>query len=139
VTPDALAALHARCFAVPRPFSAGEFRDVLSSQACFLVTGSAGFALGRAVLNEAELITLAVAPEDRRQGHGRGLLQKFEAEAARRGAVRVFLEVADDNTAARALYTAMGYRESGRRRGYYRTPAGTRLDAVVMEKRLAKA
>ena len=56
-----------------------------------------------------------------------------------RGARRIFLEVAEDNAAARALYAAFGYTEIARRRDYYRTQTGQRRDALVMEKTLTPA
>jgi ribosomal-protein-alanine N-acetyltransferase len=132
VTPEALAALHARCFTRPPPFSAAEFAALLAQPPVFLVTVAEGFALGRAVAGEAELLTLAVAPDRRRQGAGRRLLAGFEAEARARGAGEAFLEVAADNDAARALYAGAGYAAAGRRPGYY---AGT--DALVLRKPLA--
>jgi len=49
-----------------------------------------------------------------------------------RGATRVFLEVAETNAAARALYAAMGYERLGLRRGYYRDPAAGSVDALVL-------
>ena len=47
-----------------------------------------------------------------------------------------FLEVAADNAAAQALYARAGFAESGRRRGYYRRPDGSGLDALVMQRAL---
>ena len=128
MTPDGLAALHARCFVHPRPWSGAEFADLLNSPHAFLLTRPQGFLLGRTVADEAELLTLAVAPEARRRGIARALLAEFAATSQDRGATRAFLEVAADNGAARALYHAAGWGESGRRRRYY----GPDLDAIVM-------
>jgi [ribosomal protein S18]-alanine N-acetyltransferase len=110
MTPADLARLHAACFTMPRPWGAAEFADLLASPLVFLVAEPAGFALGRAVADEAELLTLAVDPSARRQGSGRRLLTKFEAEAASRGATSAFLDVAAGNDAARALYLSAGRR-----------------------------
>jgi ribosomal-protein-alanine N-acetyltransferase len=96
----------------------------------------AGFALYRAVAGEAELLTISVLPEARREGLGAGLLAACENGARTAGAQRMFLEVAEGNAAARALYARAGYRECGRRKGYYQRPDGSRDDAVVMEKPL---
>mgnify|MGYP006158455271 CR=1 FL=1 len=71
------------------------------------------------------------------QGIGRALVQDFLAQARRRGAETAFLEVAESNTAARALYARAGFTESGRRRGYYHLPDGTPEDALVMTCTLA--
>ena len=74
----------------------------------------------------------------RRQGAGigRALLGWCEEQALAGGAERMLLEVREDNTRARAFYTAAGYREIDRRRGYYRI-RGRRIDALVMERSLA--
>ena len=93
----------------------------------------AGFALYRAVAGEAELLTISVLPEARRSGIGAGLLAACEDGARASGAARLFLEVAEGNVAARTLYDRAGYRECGRRKGYYQHPDGSRDDAVVME------
>jgi len=139
VTPEALATLHGRCFTVPRTYTAAEFAGFLASDTCFLCSAAAGFALGRSVADEAEILTIAVDPDHRRAGVGRGLLTAFEAQAKARGAVFIFLEVAAGNDAAIALYQAARYRESGRRPGYYRYPNGHREDAVMMEKSLSSS
>ncbi|WP_039001397.1 GNAT family N-acetyltransferase [Falsihalocynthiibacter arcticus] len=133
-TPQALAALHARSFTSPRPWSADEFASLLCQKLVFLVTVPSGFALGRAIAGEAELLTIAVAPNARRMGAGRTLMDLFENEAIARESTESFLEVAEDNLAALSLYRGVGYRESGLRRGYYRSQSGTILDAQVFRK-----
>jgi ribosomal-protein-alanine N-acetyltransferase len=133
MTPAELATLHARAFTTPRPWSEAEFVALLDDPLAFLlVEGDAGFLLGRAVAGEAELLTIAVAPEARRLGLGRKLVGRFLYQARLRGAESAFLEVAEDNAAARGLYRASGFTEAGRRRGYYRTPAGKAVDAMVL-------
>lgn len=133
MTPDQLAALHARCFACPRPWTGAEFAALLDSPHTFLLIRPQGFLLGRVVVDEAELLTLAVAPDARRQGIARDLAAEFAATSRARGAVHAFLEVAADNAPAQALYHAAGWRESGRRRRYY----GPDLDAIAMTLDLA--
>jgi len=133
MTPEALAALHGRCFTTPRPWSAAEFAGFLADPLVFLlVEGDAGFLLGRAVAGEAELLTIAVVPEARRLGLGRRLVSRFLYQARLRGAESAFLEVAADNAAARGLYDRSGFLEVGRRRGYYRSPDGRVIDALVL-------
>lgn len=124
---------------LPAPFTADEITTLLIAPGVFPCTEDGGFAIGRVAADEAELLTIAVAPEARRKGLGRRLLAAFEAEAARRGAAVAFLEVAETNAAARALYTGAGWRETGRRRGYYRVDEATRLDAIVMTRELESA
>lgn len=140
MTPEALAALHARCFRAPPPWSAGDFATAIADPLAFLlIEGDAGFLLGRAVAGEAELLTLAVAPEARRLGLGRKLVARFLYQAQLRGAGRAFLEVKADNAAAIALYESAGFAPAGRRRGYYQSEDGLRTDALVLVKELAAA
>jgi len=136
VTPDQLSALHARAFPRDRHWSADEFRDLLASPGIFIETTQSGFALGRVVLDEAELIMIAVAPGAQRKGVGRGLLCRFEASAQAKGALVCHLEVAADNVSALSLYQATGYTQSGCRPGYYRRPNAAGVDAVMMFKNL---
>ena len=137
MTPAALAALHRRSFRSPPPWSEADFAGFLSDPLAFLlVEGDAGFLLGRAVAGEAELLTLAVAPESRRLGLGRKLVARFLYQARLRGAGRAFLEVSAENPAAIALYESAGFAAAGRRRGYYATPEDRRIDAVVMARDL---
>ncbi|SIO40349.1 ribosomal-protein-alanine N-acetyltransferase [Rhodovulum sp. ES.010] len=137
MTPEALAALHALCFTYPRPWTSAEFAALLATPDTWLTGDATAFALGRAVAGEAELLALAVHPAARRRGLGRARLAGFEAGAQTRAAGEAFLEVAADNAAARALYQAAGYREAGRRPGYYAAPDGRRVDALVLRKALA--
>lgn len=138
MTPDALAALHARCFTTPRPWTPAEFAGFLADPLAFLlVEGDAGFLLGRAIAGEAELLTLAVAPEARQRGLGRRLVSRFLYQARLRGAGTAFLEVAADNAPAQALYASAGFSQAGRRRGYYRDPKGVAVDALVLRRVLS--
>ena len=90
-----------------------------------------GFALALALGEEAEILSLGVLPGHRRAGAGRALLASIRLEAQRRGIEGIVLEVAVDNTAARALYAACGFTEVGRRRNYYHR-AGCFVDALIL-------
>lgn len=138
MTPGDMAALHASCFTTPRPWSEAEFASLLVSPLSFALFEPAGFLLARVVAGEAELLTLAVAPDARRRGMGAALVSAFVQESARRGADSAFLEVADDNAAARALYAAAGFTPAGKRRGYYEAPDGSRQDALILVRSLMK-
>lgn len=81
----------------------------------------------------AEVLTVGTVPAARRRGVGRRLLADLLAEATRRGAGEVFLEVRHDNEAAIALYEADGFVRVGVRRGYYENG---RVDALTMRKAL---
>ena len=139
MTPETLARLHARAMTDQSPWSAPTFEGLLQFPGAILVGGEAGFALGRVVADEAELLTVAVLPEARRQGIAARCLTRFENTAAAKGARRAFLEVAASNAPARALYESIGYTPIGERPDYYRTPDGARIDAILMEKTLSTA
>lgn len=137
MTPEAMAALHELAFAGQgRAWSATEFLDLLSERHGFSVHVADGFAIGRVVAGEAELLTIATHPDQRRQGIARHIMARFEDAAATRGATQSFLEVAQDNAAARALYEACGYAQVARRAGYYRRPDGRVVDALILSKPL---
>lgn len=91
-----------------------------------------GFAIWRALLGEAELLSIGVAPGERRSGAGSALLDAVMTAAAKAGSGAVFLEVDPGNIAAVTLYTGVGFEEAARRKAYYRSGA----DAVIMRKRL---
>ncbi len=78
----------------------------------------AGFLVSRDLAGEREILNLAVDPQHRRGGHGMSLV-RHELGA---GATAWFLEVRESNAAARQLYTRAGFREVGRRPGYYSDP-----------------
>ncbi len=82
----------------------------------------AGYAFGRVIAGEAEILSLAVLPRYRRRGQGRRLLDAALVEARARGAREVFLEVRESNESARALYVGRGFRAVGLRPDYYRKP-----------------
>ena len=136
MSPVALAALHAAAFPHERGWSADEFADLLAAPGAVLAARGPAFVLGRVIADEAEILTLATDPGHRRQGHARAALAAFEAEATARGAASIFLDVAEDNAAARALYAAAGYDEAGRRRRYYARAGGRAVDALLLVRRL---
>ena len=88
----------------------------------------AGFALTRAIVDEAELLLIAVSPAHRRAGIGAALLRGVVADAQARGVRRLHLEVRANNPAI-ALYAANGFAPIGVRRGYYRSRGGDVFDA----------
>ncbi|CUH38879.1 ribosomal-protein-alanine N-acetyltransferase [Jannaschia seosinensis] len=131
MTPEALARLHATSFTGAARWSEAGFAALLSDPATFLNATPNGAILGRVTLDEAELLTLIVHPDHRGRGCGRTLLAAFETAACANGAREAFLEVAEDNQPARALYASSGWHAAGRRPGYY---AGK--DALILRKTL---
>ena len=134
-----MAQLHEAAFTTPAPWRAESFAALLAEPMVFALVSpcARAFALGRALAGEAELLTLATHPDARRAGLARALVQRFEAEARARGATQAFLEVAETNRAARALYAQAGWRQVGRRPGYYlEGAANAPVAALVMRKSL---
>lgn len=125
-----LAALHAEAF--DAPWDAAAFGSLLDQAGVHLAESLDGFILMRTVADEAEILTLAVRPDARRRGVGAELVARGAAAAAARGATRLFLEVADDNEAARGLYARAGFVEAGRRPRYYARADGSRRDALLL-------
>jgi len=130
-----LADIHATAFLPDEAWSAAIFAGHLSLPGTFgFLHAAGGLVLARATVDEAEILTIAVAPEARRHGAGRALLRAAAHAASQRGAVTLFLEVSEANDIARALYESEGFGKVGQRRGYYQD--GT--DAVVMGLGLAR-
>ncbi|GJL96357.1 MAG: alanine acetyltransferase [Hyphobacterium sp.] len=129
-----LAQLHADCF--PRGWSALELAELLAEPGMISLSEgrpkARGFILCRVVLDEAEILTLAVARECRGLGIGHALLDQAVSRAELAGAKSVFLEVSTRNEAAITLYTKCGFVRGGLRRDYYADGS----DALVMEKTL---
>ncbi len=119
------------------PWSTQDFRDCVSSDALFHVAetvdgrGVAGYVVALDAADEGEILNLAVTPSGRRHGLGRALVQDILEALARRGVRHVYLEVRESNAPARALYSAHGFQEVGRRKQYYRRPVE---DAIVLRR-----
>ena len=86
----------------------------------------AGFAVARRLAEEeSELLNLAVDPAFRR----RGIARRLVAELTSGHPGTLWLEVCESNIAAQKLYKSLGFREAGRRSGYYPGPGES---AIVM-------
>jgi len=90
-----------------------------------------GFSLSRTVADEAELLLIAVLPDEQRRGVGALLLDDFLDRAREKGASRVHLEVRDGNPAI-GMYRTAGFSPVGRRRNYYHARSGKRYDAITL-------
>ena len=128
---DALCRIEAR--AAPTPWDRDRFAESLvEHQVLALDAGGElrGFAVFRRVMDEAELLNIAVAPEHARRGGGRTILRAVLARLA--GQARcLHLEVRAGNVPAIGLYESLGCVRVGLRRGYY-PAAGGREDAILM-------
>jgi ribosomal-protein-alanine N-acetyltransferase len=94
-------------------------------------TQPVGFALSRLLIDEAELLLLAVDPDWRQRGVASALIDRTATNAAERGAHRLLLEVRDGNRAM-CLYQRQGFGQIGRRRAYYHGGDGTTHDALTL-------
>lgn len=136
----ALAHLHALCF--ERPWSAESFANLLSHPGVSALAGClgetpAGFILTRRAADEAEILTIGVVSEARRQGVARAL---FEAVMKPMSDIRsLFIEVDVTNIAALRFYEVMGFQTAGRRKDYYQHTDGTKSDALIMRFDLASS
>ena len=121
----------------PHPWSMGNFVDSLSSNyEAWVLRDQGGDLLGyfllMAIVDEAHLLNVAVSAE--RQGQGLGCLLLNQAVACARGLgmTSVLLEVRPSNERALKIYERYGFKQSGRRKGYYPAADQQREDAIVM-------
>jgi len=109
-------------------------REITRADALLLVAvvdrRAVGFLAVRRGTSPAEILRLAVESKWRRQGLARRLVDAALREMAAQGIDQCWLELREDNAAARALYASLGFRVSGRRAGYY----GDGADAVLMSR-----
>jgi [ribosomal protein S18]-alanine N-acetyltransferase len=132
-----LSELHALCFP-DDPWAPAAIAEIARlagffGSVAFFCEHPAGLGLAQGLGEECEILSLGVAPGHRRRGIGLALLEALVVDAGRRGSHRLFLEVAADNIAARALYGAFGFIQIGRRRNYYRRGT-TQVDALVLRR-----
>jgi ribosomal-protein-alanine N-acetyltransferase len=133
----ALAALHGAAF--HRGWSESEFEQLLVDRNVVTDRAAAGrnvvgFIMSRLVLDEAEILSIAVAAARRGKGLARRLLDVHLRRLAGLGARAVFLEVEEGNVPARRLYRRAGFRQVGRREGYY--PATRGAAALILRRDL---
>lgn len=139
MTPETLAAIHADANQTERPWTAAEFAALMGQSGIHLLGDARSFVLGRVTLDEAEILTIATAQAHRRQGLARSVLTAFHDLARAKGALASFLEVAETNAPARALYAGLGYEQVGVRPGYYDHGPGSKVAAFVLRKPLLAA
>jgi ribosomal-protein-alanine N-acetyltransferase len=135
-----LAQLHGASF--HRGWGEAEFEGMLTEQNTLvhrLRIGRKiiGFAVSRMAADEAEILSIAVAPDHRGRGLSRELLLTHLGHLAGRGIRTVFLEVEENNQPARRLYARAGFAVAGRRERYYREANGQQLNALLMRRDLS--
>ena len=134
---ETLAAVHRAAFGT-RGWSAEEIAKMLAVEGTEALlarcdaTTACGMIISRMMWEDGEILTLGVRPAFRRCGIGSRLFASAVNGMVMQGANRVFLEVAETNTAAIALYEAAGFEVMGRRPNYYLFENGKRVDALMM-------
>lgn len=134
----AIAALEKVCFS--DPWSEKSIASELDNRLSYWLVAEkdgvlAGYVGSQSVLDGADMMNLAVAPEYRRQGVGEQLVDKLVEHLQQKGIIALLLEVRVSNTPAIALYEKMGFEQVGRRPRYYTNP---REDALILRKELVR-
>lgn len=118
------------------PWTPGNFEDsVRAGYHCFVLEQGGclfGYSVTSVAAGEAHLLTLGVSAAHQQQGWGRKMLQHVILTARQQGARSLFLDVRESNSVATRLYEQTGFRQVGKRRGYYPAMAG-REDSLVMK------
>ncbi len=129
-----IAELEKLCFSDPWPpvAIASELSNPLS---CWLVAMEgvrlAGYVGSQTVLDETDMMNIAVHPDFRRRGIAEALVKELVGELSNRGSHCLALEVRASNAPAIALYEKLGFSQAGLRKNYYRNP---REDALILKK-----
>lgn len=132
-----LALLHAGLF--EKAWDAASVQQLLShpGSTAFVArvgapTETVGFIMGQLAADEAEILTLAVRADRQRHGIGKRLVEALSRAAKKAEARRLYLDVAESNSAAVALYRKLGFQEVGRRKGYYEHAGRSTEDALTL-------
>lgn len=139
---EALAAMHGRLLEPPWDAAAMSALLVAPTTVALLALGAVelgtgdtaqlGFLLARIVADEAEILSIGVVREAQAQGVGRSLVGALLERCRSVGVAHLYLEVAERNGAARALYARTGFHEAGRRAGYYARAGARAEDALIL-------
>jgi ribosomal-protein-alanine N-acetyltransferase len=132
-----IAALHARLFDPPWDAEGISRLTEHTAAAAFVAQVQhpktlAGFIIGHIAADEAEILSIGVAPEWQRRGIARHMVEGLVRAARRAEVKRLFLEVAADNARALRLYKGLGFEPIGYRKAYYRRLGSPPVDAVVL-------
>jgi ribosomal-protein-alanine N-acetyltransferase len=132
-----LSALHVQLF--EKGWDADGVRRLLEHPACVTLVATTrrasamvGFIIAQLTADEAEVLSIGVDKTWQRQGIGHALVEALIGVAKRKEVRRLFLDVAESNRAALALYAGLGFTRMGRRKDYYLHTDGRREDALLM-------
>lgn len=118
------------------PWSMNQFQQSLDSDSCTVVEINQqiiGFCIFQTVLDEANLLLIAIDPEHQGQGHATTLLEQ-SIQLLKNQPIQIFLEVRESNQNAIALYEKLDFHQIDLRRNYYPTHGSNREHAVIMVK-----
>lgn len=139
---DALLEMEQRCFT--SPWSAQRLNEYLTPSPRKLAlglyeNGLIGFAIFSIILDEAELLQIAISPLEQRKGYALNLIKGSLESLKGKGVAKLMLEVNSTNLPAVGLYKRIGFKEDGVRNGYYPSslPGGDREDAILMSYQLS--
>ena len=136
MTPFEMAKLHSLSGYHTRPWSEIEYKDLLDTSTSRLFHTKNGFLIGRVIDQDAEILNVIIHPDYRRLGKASKLIGTFEKEAKDAGSLMCFLEVAESNSPAKKLYSALGYLKVGQRNNYYKFLNGRKDNAVILSKEI---
>lgn len=136
---DAMGLLFEAAF--DEPYGAAAVGDLLKPPSAWALIAETdrpvGFLLASTAADEAEILSIGVAPNARGKGIGKSLINFLVQHAKSKGAIKIFLEVASDNTAGLALYDGAGFKRVGLRRNYYKRRGNRFVDALILRRDLA--
>lgn len=136
----AISAIHGSSFPSPWPLSywTRTISDPLHRIYVAAMPGCPplGYLVARRIVDQAEIISMAVVAGSRRQGVARGLLDALTEDLCGELPCRLFLEVAADNAAAFELYRRAGFEEIAIRAGYYERTGAPPVDARLLARDL---
>lgn len=129
-----IAELEKQCFSDPwsEKSVASELENPLALWLAAVENGRVlGYAGSQTVMDETDMMNIAVHPDFRHQGIAKGLIESLIAELKERGSRCLTLEVRLSNMPAVSLYEKLGFAQIGRRPNYYRNP---KEDALILRK-----
>ena len=129
---EKLVRLYEKCFPNRDPHREIE---ALGTNFEFLIEADSSFFMYRkTALDEAEIIDIGTIPEERLKGHAEKLFEKGIDLLRAEGVKTIYLEVAEDNHAARRVYRKLGLEDYNRRKNYYHSDENGLVDAILMKK-----
>ena len=118
------------------PWSVKQFEEAVSSYQSTVIEQNGqvvGFCILQPVLDEANLLLMAIDPTQQGKGLGYQILDA-SLNMLKNNPIQIFLEVRESNIAAINLYQKSGFHQIDLRKNYYPNPNGTKEHAIIMVK-----